>query len=389
MSMAKLKIIWLVAALAVLLEGPSAWSFAPSPPLSVAKTSRRIPKETIICRATSRRRAIGKGGAFVAGSLLGDNLGKGDQATSNTANAAETKKDGLLADLPMVRIRLPKAALGREYVGLQLKIDGKGPFDFMVDTGLTTEMISPHLEHILGIAEGSTKIKGLGAGGSTSNSLVSLKGASLCCGNFPENQKELQLPELTAVVTDFPQEHIDPAHNVEGMLGMEALSLFDLDLDFPAGRIRLWRPGTAKQAAKAAGLVEIPAIVINESGLYGIRVSAPGPAKQPVLGFIDCGSTFSALNWAAAGYLGLPGKNDAKAYANAPAITAIGIDGRPILLPTRKTQLNFAGNAQKDPSTGELSFEAPPSNWKVWDPVQLAIGDLPVFRDLLGDGTKP
>lgn len=381
----KLTLIWLVAT-ALAVVPPTVWSFAPSAPLLRFQRGTFIQQHEgakISCSATSRRKALGKGGAFVAGSILGDSFGQ--EGESNVANAATQKQEGLLADLLMVRLRLPKAALGREYVGLQLKINGKGPFDFMVDTGLTTEMISPHLEHLLGIEEGNTKIHGLGAGGSTSNSLVPLKGASVCCGKFPETEDELKLPELTAVVTDFPQEHIDPAHDVEGMLGMEALSLFDLDLDFPAGRIRLWRPGTAKQAAEKAGLVEIPAVVLNESGLYGIRVSAPG-SQQPVVGIIDCGASFSAINWAAAGFLGLPGKTDAKAYANAPAVSAIGIDGRPMLLPTRKTQLNFAGDAQKDPATGAVSFEAPPSNWKIWDPVQLAIGDLPVFSDLLGGG---
>ena len=34
----------------------------------------------------------------------------------------------------------------------------------------------------------------------------------------------LRLPPLTAVVTDFVQSHLDPAHDpVEGMLGMELL----------------------------------------------------------------------------------------------------------------------------------------------------------------------
>ncbi|CAB9511020.1 expressed unknown protein [Seminavis robusta] len=338
-----------------------------------------------VCSATSRRKVLGSGGGFFLGSLLGD------KKEEQVANAAEVSGgDDLLADLPMIRLRLPKAAVGREYVALQLKIQGKGPFDFMVDTGLTTEMITPHLVQALGINESGDKIRGLGAGGSTFSSLVPLKGASLCCGNFGnQGQTELPLPELHAVVTDFPQEHIDPSHDpVEGMLGQEALSLFDLDLDFPAGRIRLWKPGTAgKQAAVKNGLVEIPAVVINESGLYGIRVNAPG-SKQPVLGFIDCGATFSALNWAAAGYLGLPSKGDAKAYANSPAIQAIGIDGKPLLLATRKTQLTFAGNTEQDASTGGLSFQAPPSKWKPWDPVQIAIGDLPVFREVLGDGVR-
>ena len=287
-----------------------------------------------------------------------------------------------------------------EYVALQLKINDKGPFNFMVDTGLTTEMITPHLEHILGIQETEMKISGLGTGGASLRTLVPLKGVSLCCGTFADkNQQELNLPgDLAAVVVDFPQKHMDPAHDVEGMLGMEALSLFDVDLDFPAGRIRFWKPGTAaKNAAQKAGMVEIPAVVINESGLYGIRVVNAVPSspslqqgQQPVLGLIDCGSAFSAVNWAAAGYLGLPTKSDwKKQYANAPAVSALGIDGRPIMLPTRKTQLSFVGDAREDPSTGVLSFEAPPSNWKQWDPVQLAVGDLPVFRDLLGDGKTP
>ena len=54
---------------------------------------------------------------------------------------------------------------------------------------------------------------------------------------------------------------------------MEFLSMFDADLDFPAGRLRLWAPGTA--AAAAPGLVAVPAAVLNETGLVGIRVTSP------------------------------------------------------------------------------------------------------------------
>ncbi len=42
-----------------------------------------------------------------------------------------------------IRLRLPKGGLGREYIIIQLYIKGKGPFDFMVDSGLTTELITP------------------------------------------------------------------------------------------------------------------------------------------------------------------------------------------------------------------------------------------------------
>lgn len=294
-----------------------------------------------------------------------------------------------LADLPMVRLSLPQGGFGREYVALKLKIKGEGPFDFMVDTGLTTEFITPHLQQTLGIGKNAalSKIKGLAAGGTTvANDLVELNDAALCCGNV-FGADELPLPTLHAIITDFPQEHIDPAHDpVEGMLGMEMLSLFDVDFDFPAGRIRLWRPGTAAHAV--TGLVAIPAVVINETGLIGIRLSTPG-MTQPVLAFLDCGSTFSLLNWKAAKLLGLPDQQD-PTYKGNPTITAIGIDGRILQLPTAQKVLTFTGDTMEDPSTGRpIGFQAPPSNWKPWSTVQVAIGDLPVFTSALGDGIHP
>lgn len=40
--------------------------------------------------------------------------------------------------------------MGRDYVLLQLKLGGKGEFDFVVDTGLTAELITPHLKQVRG-----------------------------------------------------------------------------------------------------------------------------------------------------------------------------------------------------------------------------------------------
>jgi len=33
------------------------------------------------------------------------------------------------------RIRLPKGGVGRDYVLVQLTVNGKGPYDFMLDSG--------------------------------------------------------------------------------------------------------------------------------------------------------------------------------------------------------------------------------------------------------------
>ena len=58
----------------------------------------------------------------------------------------------------------------------------------------------------------------------------------------------------------------------------ELLQLFDLDLDFPAGRLRLFSPGEGLAAAAAAGLAEVPAAVLNETGVLGIRATSAGAA---------------------------------------------------------------------------------------------------------------
>jgi hypothetical protein len=338
-----------------------------------AKLPRRDFQKTILSTLLSSALAAASGKRFGFG---------------EAAAADPSKKVGPLADLPMIRLKLPSGGFGREYVALKLMVQNQGPFDFMVDSGLTTEFITPHLQAILGILEGKDRISGLAAGGETaSNALVPLAGAALCCGDFADSTvKELPLPQMNAVITDFPQEHLDPSHDpVEGMLGMELLQLFDVDFDFPKNRIRFWKAGTAD----TSGLTEIPAVVINESLLIGIRVSTPEGNGQPIIGFLDCGSTFSCMNWKAAQALGLPPRTD-PSYLKGPAVSAVGIDGKPLVLPTIRKQLSFAGDIIVDPNTRRpLGFEKPPSDWRPWDPVQVAVGDIPVFSSILGDGVTP
>lgn len=336
----------------------------------LAATPQQTPKTQL---QTIPRREVLSTGAIIGAALGSHALG---------ANAA-TQSDDLLADLPMIRLKLPKQGFGREYVALQLKVNGEGPFDFMVDSGLTTEMITPHLQKVLNIQVGKNTVSGLAAGGERTSALADLDNVELCCGNFA-NDRGLKLPKLHAVITDFPQEHIDPSHDVEGMLGMELLTLFDVDFDFPNNRIRFWKPGTANKK----GLDEIPAVVINETGLIGIRLTVPG-AKQPILAFLDCGATFSCMNWKAAELFGLPPKNDTS-YSKQPAVAALGIDGNMMTLPVVKQTLTFLGEVQQDPATGRpIGFAPPPTDWKPWNPVQTAIGDIPAFSTILGDGRTP
>jgi hypothetical protein len=138
--------------------------------------------------------------------------------------------------------------------------------------------------------------------------------------------------------------------NVVGMLGMEALALFDADLDFPAARVRLWPPGGFAAAGPPRGLTPVPAAVLNESGLLGIRATAAiqSPVKapfqqQPFVGIVDCGASFSAINTAAAQLLGLYG-GAGRLKDPGPQVLSLGVDGTPAPYPTTRVTFTFAGN---------------------------------------------
>lgn len=67
----------------------------------------------------------------------------------------------------------------------------------------------------------------------------------------------------------------------------------------------------------------------------------------------------------------------------------VGVDGKPLPLPTATVALTYVGDPVKDPSTGQLSFAPPPADWQPWDATTVAVGDLPVFSQVLGDGKAP
>jgi hypothetical protein len=174
--------------------------------------------------------------------------------------------------------------------------------------------------------------------------------------------------------------------------------LYDIDFDFPNNRLRFWKPGTVMTHPDIRrDLIAIPAATINETGLIGIRITIPQHQKSnipPILGFLDCGSPFSIMNWAATSYLGLPSNRNDVIYQdrNRPEVLGIGIDGRPIQLPTQSIQLTFAGDAVSSSSSSTtksiIGFVPPPSSWKPWQPIDIAIGDLPAFSLLLSPNPK-
>ena len=344
----------------------------------------------------ARRRDVLQSAAMVA-SLAGSSAGSAAAAPAATTAITATTSS-LLVNLPMIRFRLPGSSVA--YVGVRVCLDGHQdePVEFMLDTGLTLEMMTPRLSQRLGLKSQRTGIRGISAGGTSgSTDIVTWTGASLC-GSGEGPAAAFPLPEMHAIVTDFPQEHVDPGHDpIEGMLGQELLSRYDLDLDFRSNRVRMYRPGTAVRSIDLVEgeMVEIPSVEINDTGLIGIRLTAAATGdgrqpQQPVLAFLDCGSTFSAINAKAAALWGLSTSPRDPVYQSGPKMLAVGIDGRPMQLPTLSQSLSFAGEARRDPATGRLlGFDQPPPQWRPWKAIQMVVADLPVFPELLGDGITP
>jgi len=308
-------------------------------------------------------------------------------------------------DVPLHRLKLPFGAMGKENTGIDVKIHGLGPFRFMVDTGLTTVLVTPDLEKKLlmamekdmAVSEPTIEIAGIAASGKSSKSRVLPLSDISICG---EKGEELIIPSTVhALVHGFAQQHMDKLHPIDGMIGMEVLELYDVDFDFPNGRLRLWTPGTAARVAKKDGLVQIPAAELNESLLRGIRVTDARAVsskdqtvtKQPFVGVLDCGATFTTINWYAAQLLGLPPKTDKLAYGLAPVtgVMGVGVDGKPMVMPTKNVQFTFVGDAEKLEEDGSIAqFRVPPVEWTPWKTVSVGIGDLPVFQELLGEDEK-
>jgi Aspartyl protease len=313
------------------------------------------------------------------------------QASASTS----TNVDNLLIDLPMIRIQLPGNNPNsiNNYIATEVHVGDRTAL-FLIDTGLSLELITPHLKRQLDEDDdedakhrrSSSKdvVQSYAAGGRVPDSeLLELRNVRV--GDLP---RALTLSNFHALVRDFPQEHLDPQHDpVDGMIGMETLLQYDVEFDFGAQRLRFYRPGTAYDAVvrtkQPDQWLEIPAVVINDTGLLGIRVTTTA-SPQPVLGVVDCGATVSVANAKAAAIWGL--RPDDATPRDRLFIQAVDVEGRPLQIPTVRQRLTFVGDAQVDAQGRVVGFDTPP--WSGWNPIQLGIGDLPALTDLLGDGVR-
>mmetsp|Transcript_25920 Transcript_25920/g.83968 ORF Transcript_25920/g.83968 Transcript_25920/m.83968 type:complete len:185 (+) Transcript_25920:85-639(+) len=153
----------------------------------------------------SRRRSLEMGAAGLGGGWLKPTL-------------VAAGKTSPLVDVPLRRLRLPRGGFGRDYVLVGIELEGQKE-EFLLDTGLSVELVTPKLREQLHLGASGVSVEGATAGGTGAYEVVELKGARV---------EGIELPLLHSTVADFPMEHIDPKHDVTGMLGLSSSVLLVL-----------------------------------------------------------------------------------------------------------------------------------------------------------------
>lgn len=114
-------------------------------------------------------------------------------------------------------------------------VNGKGPYEFALDTGATTTILSVELARSLGI-EGEEKKEGVGAGGRTQVSIAHV--ASLGVG-------AAKLENLQVAILDLNVLSQAAGAKLNGIIGYNYLKNFRVTIDYPQARLRLELPATA------------------------------------------------------------------------------------------------------------------------------------------------
>ena len=216
----------------------------------------------------------------------------------------------LVADL---RLRLVEG-----YPLVTAAIAGR-PVSLLLDTGAQGMLITPEAAQSLGLPlAGMTTV--FGTGGSQPARVVSLPGLRLGGADMPG--------QLAPVAALPAQLQADPP--LAGLLGASVLARFDLEIDVPASRIRLWSPSPCPPGVPGPAL----AMEVTRAGEPFIAVQVNG---QPLLALLDTGSRATLLTEATARRVGL--------VAPPSANMGAGLDGSRMQLAHGRVRMQLGPHA--------------------------------------------
>jgi predicted aspartyl protease len=206
---------------------------------------------------------------------------------------------------------------------LPVEVNGEGPFEFILDTGAGTSLLSSELGQKLGIRVIGSK-EGQSAGGAVSVSLARV--SSLAVTSAKLNDVDVGLVDLS---------HIGKivGAKIDGDLGYNFLKHFRVTLDYRRNEIRFDDPKRFELAGQSTGITEVAMRLASPSKpLILVDVYANG--RGPFQFAIDTGTSTTAITPELAKQLGVASSpigaattGDAQAQVTAGVLQSFQVGG--------------------------------------------------------------
>ena len=180
-----------------------------------------------------------------------------------------------------VKFRLAGGA--QPLILLPVQVNDRGPFEFILDTGAGTSLVSSELARELDIKVVSSK-EGQGAGGKISVLLAKVD--SLAVG-------QTRLPDVDVGIVDLGQIGRAVGAKIDGDVGYNFLKHFRVTIDYHDSVVRLDDPKRVESLARGAK-TEVPIRLANPAKpliLVDVHVNGRGPFQFA----IDTGTSTSAI----------------------------------------------------------------------------------------------
>jgi predicted aspartyl protease len=194
---------------------------------------------------------------------------------------------------PASKVKFRLAGGAQPLILVPVRVNDEGPFDFILDTGAGTSLLSTELAKQLGVKIIGAK-EGQSAGGKVSVSLARVD--SLAVG-------ETRLPAIDVGIVDLSHVGKTIGAQIDGDLGYNFIKHFRITIDYRKLEIRFEDPKRVEQFGNAP-LTEIPMRLANPAKpLILVDVYANG--RGPFQFAIDTGTSTSAITPELARQLGV------------------------------------------------------------------------------------
>jgi predicted aspartyl protease len=174
-------------------------------------------------------------------------------------------------------------------------VKGKGPYEFILDTGAYRCLLSPEVSSSIGIQPDSQQ-RATGIGGTIN--ISSARVSSLTVGTARQENIEVAITGELSRLGEAVQSKVD------GVLGSNFLKDFRVTLDFGRGVVRLDRSSSEPGVSNVRSVTSVPfKLATPEKPLVSLPVFVNG--RGPFQFFLDTGTSRTTLSFALARKLGI------------------------------------------------------------------------------------